>query len=220
MFCDVKNTFGGQRNYRFYGDSLPDGTPCGWDKYCLNGECLVSRYFWKDCLKTVDKSLWPEAFLKKSEKSERRRHPGNKMLKRKKTKTNKNHVYNSNSNTKLRTNKTLNNNRSYNNYTQLNKKSKSYNKDPLMKKKVVKHKRYKLRTTTTNNPPSFDPTDQITPYDQQHTATYDPKRAVIQNLVLMYKNKPLLPEVYQHRRYLWARMLHLYNPEAEFNSFL
>ncbi|CAD5234271.1 unnamed protein product [Bursaphelenchus xylophilus] len=40
VFCDVKNTFGGQRNYRFYGDNLPDGTPCGWDRYCLSGECL------------------------------------------------------------------------------------------------------------------------------------------------------------------------------------
>lgn len=39
IFCDVQNAFGSQRNYRFYGDNLPDGAPCGWDRYCLNGEC-------------------------------------------------------------------------------------------------------------------------------------------------------------------------------------
>ncbi|CAK5009491.1 unnamed protein product [Meloidogyne enterolobii] len=41
IFCDVQNGFGSQRNYRFYGDNLPDGAPCGWDRYCLNGECTV-----------------------------------------------------------------------------------------------------------------------------------------------------------------------------------
>ncbi|TKR82233.1 hypothetical protein L596_015987 [Steinernema carpocapsae] len=40
VFCDVVNRFGSQRNYRFFGDNLPDGTPCGSDKYCLDGECL------------------------------------------------------------------------------------------------------------------------------------------------------------------------------------
>uniref|UniRef100_A0A914HD48 Peptidase M12B domain-containing protein n=1 Tax=Globodera rostochiensis TaxID=31243 RepID=A0A914HD48_GLORO len=39
VFCDVKNPFGAQRNYRFYGDNLSDGAPCGVDRYCLNGEC-------------------------------------------------------------------------------------------------------------------------------------------------------------------------------------
>ncbi|KAK0406788.1 hypothetical protein QR680_018807 [Steinernema hermaphroditum] len=41
VFCDVVNRFGSQRNYRFFGDNLPDGTPCGNDKYCLDGECLA-----------------------------------------------------------------------------------------------------------------------------------------------------------------------------------
>ncbi|KJH40830.1 thrombospondin type 1 domain protein [Dictyocaulus viviparus] len=40
VFCDVANRPGGQRNYRFFGDNLPDGTPCGYDRYCLDGECL------------------------------------------------------------------------------------------------------------------------------------------------------------------------------------
>uniref|UniRef100_A0A7E4UU34 Peptidase M12B domain-containing protein n=1 Tax=Panagrellus redivivus TaxID=6233 RepID=A0A7E4UU34_PANRE len=40
VFCDVQTGSGGQRNYRFYGDNLPDGTSCGWDRYCLNGECV------------------------------------------------------------------------------------------------------------------------------------------------------------------------------------
>ncbi|KAF7623588.1 Peptidase M12B domain-containing protein [Meloidogyne graminicola] len=25
IFCDVQNGYGSQRNYRFYGDNLPDG---------------------------------------------------------------------------------------------------------------------------------------------------------------------------------------------------
>ncbi|KIH69544.1 hypothetical protein ANCDUO_00108 [Ancylostoma duodenale] len=41
VFCDVANRLGGQRNYRFFGDNLPDGTSCGYDRYCLDGECLV-----------------------------------------------------------------------------------------------------------------------------------------------------------------------------------
>uniref|UniRef100_A0A0N5BXF9 Peptidase M12B domain-containing protein n=1 Tax=Strongyloides papillosus TaxID=174720 RepID=A0A0N5BXF9_STREA len=40
VFCDVKTAKGTQKNYRFFGDNLPDGTSCGWDKYCLDGECL------------------------------------------------------------------------------------------------------------------------------------------------------------------------------------
>ncbi|KAL6724198.1 hypothetical protein Aduo_019106 [Ancylostoma duodenale] len=40
VFCDVANRLGGQRNYRFFGDNLPDGTSCGYDRYCLDGECL------------------------------------------------------------------------------------------------------------------------------------------------------------------------------------
>lgn len=40
VFCDVQQHYGSQRNYRFFGDNLPDGTSCGWDKYCLDGECL------------------------------------------------------------------------------------------------------------------------------------------------------------------------------------
>lgn len=36
------NRYGSQRNYRFFGDILPDGAPCGTNKYCLGGECLVS----------------------------------------------------------------------------------------------------------------------------------------------------------------------------------
>uniref|UniRef100_A0A0N4Z613 Peptidase M12B domain-containing protein n=1 Tax=Parastrongyloides trichosuri TaxID=131310 RepID=A0A0N4Z613_PARTI len=40
VFCDVKTARGTQKNYRFFGDNLPDGTSCGWDKYCLDGECL------------------------------------------------------------------------------------------------------------------------------------------------------------------------------------
>uniref|UniRef100_A0AC35TTE2 Peptidase M12B domain-containing protein n=1 Tax=Rhabditophanes sp. KR3021 TaxID=114890 RepID=A0AC35TTE2_9BILA len=39
IFCDVR-TSNGQRNYRFFGDNLPDGVSCGWDRYCLEGECL------------------------------------------------------------------------------------------------------------------------------------------------------------------------------------
>uniref|UniRef100_A0A915A669 Peptidase M12B domain-containing protein n=1 Tax=Parascaris univalens TaxID=6257 RepID=A0A915A669_PARUN len=41
VFCDVSNTHGSQRNYRFFGDSLPNGAPCGNDRYCLDGECLA-----------------------------------------------------------------------------------------------------------------------------------------------------------------------------------
>ncbi|KAL3120428.1 hypothetical protein niasHT_005749 [Heterodera trifolii] len=52
VFCDVKNEDGAPRNYRFYGDDLPDGAPCGWNRYCLNGECtIVHKYFWRDCLR-------------------------------------------------------------------------------------------------------------------------------------------------------------------------
>ncbi|KAI3413714.1 hypothetical protein GPALN_011197 [Globodera pallida] len=52
VFCDVINPFGAQRNYRFYGDNLPDGAPCGVDRYCLNGECTIAhKYFWRDCLR-------------------------------------------------------------------------------------------------------------------------------------------------------------------------
>ncbi|VDM53470.1 unnamed protein product [Angiostrongylus costaricensis] len=40
VFCDVATRLGGQRNYRFFGDNLPDGTHCGYDRYCLEGECL------------------------------------------------------------------------------------------------------------------------------------------------------------------------------------
>uniref|UniRef100_A0A915Q5G5 ADAMTS cysteine-rich domain-containing protein n=1 Tax=Setaria digitata TaxID=48799 RepID=A0A915Q5G5_9BILA len=40
VFCDVISRYGSQRNYRFFGDNLPDGAPCGTNKYCLDGECL------------------------------------------------------------------------------------------------------------------------------------------------------------------------------------
>ncbi|VDK55900.1 unnamed protein product [Gongylonema pulchrum] len=40
VFCDVTSRRGSQRNYRFFGDILPDGAPCGSNKYCLDGECL------------------------------------------------------------------------------------------------------------------------------------------------------------------------------------
>ncbi|VDP19802.1 unnamed protein product [Onchocerca flexuosa] len=40
VFCNVISRYGTQRNYRFFGDILPDGTPCGTNKYCLDGECL------------------------------------------------------------------------------------------------------------------------------------------------------------------------------------
>ncbi|KAM3728251.1 putative disintegrin and metalloproteinase with thrombospondin motif adt-2 [Dirofilaria immitis] len=40
VFCDVKSRYGSQRNYRFFGNILPDGAPCGNKKYCLDGECL------------------------------------------------------------------------------------------------------------------------------------------------------------------------------------
>uniref|UniRef100_A0A914CK41 Peptidase M12B domain-containing protein n=1 Tax=Acrobeloides nanus TaxID=290746 RepID=A0A914CK41_9BILA len=40
VFCDIVNK-SGQRTYRFFGDNLPDGTPCGWDRFCINGECLA-----------------------------------------------------------------------------------------------------------------------------------------------------------------------------------
>nr|CRZ24316.1 BMA-ADT-2 [Brugia malayi] len=40
VFCDVISRYGSQRNYRFFGDILPDGAPCGTNKYCLDGECL------------------------------------------------------------------------------------------------------------------------------------------------------------------------------------
>uniref|UniRef100_A0A1I7VWI7 Peptidase M12B domain-containing protein n=1 Tax=Loa loa TaxID=7209 RepID=A0A1I7VWI7_LOALO len=40
IFCDVISRYGSQRNYRFFGDILPDGAPCGTNKYCLDGECL------------------------------------------------------------------------------------------------------------------------------------------------------------------------------------
>uniref|UniRef100_A0A915EIJ7 Peptidase M12B domain-containing protein n=1 Tax=Ditylenchus dipsaci TaxID=166011 RepID=A0A915EIJ7_9BILA len=40
VFCDVRSSANVARNYRFYGDNLPDGAPCGWDRYCLAGECL------------------------------------------------------------------------------------------------------------------------------------------------------------------------------------
>ncbi|VDK53212.1 unnamed protein product [Anisakis simplex] len=41
VFCDVSSTYGSQRNYRFFGDNLPNGAPCGNGRYCLEGECLV-----------------------------------------------------------------------------------------------------------------------------------------------------------------------------------
>ncbi|EFO82211.1 CRE-ADT-2 protein [Caenorhabditis remanei] len=41
VFCDVQQHYGSQRNYRFFGDNLPDGTSCGYDRYCLDGECLA-----------------------------------------------------------------------------------------------------------------------------------------------------------------------------------
>ncbi|MFH4977917.1 hypothetical protein AB6A40_004626 [Gnathostoma spinigerum] len=40
IFCDVESKYGSQRNYRFFGDNLPDGTLCGRNRYCLDGECL------------------------------------------------------------------------------------------------------------------------------------------------------------------------------------
>ncbi|CAD6189170.1 unnamed protein product [Caenorhabditis auriculariae] len=40
IFCDVQQHYGSQRNYRFFGDNLPDGTNCGFERYCLEGECL------------------------------------------------------------------------------------------------------------------------------------------------------------------------------------
>ncbi|VDK74613.1 unnamed protein product [Litomosoides sigmodontis] len=40
IFCDVINRYGSQRNYRFFGNILPDGAPCGTNRYCLDGECL------------------------------------------------------------------------------------------------------------------------------------------------------------------------------------
>uniref|UniRef100_A0A8R1XSM7 Peptidase M12B domain-containing protein n=1 Tax=Onchocerca volvulus TaxID=6282 RepID=A0A8R1XSM7_ONCVO len=40
VFCNVMSRYGTQRNYRFFGDILPDGAPCGNNKYCLDGECL------------------------------------------------------------------------------------------------------------------------------------------------------------------------------------
>jgi hypothetical protein len=55
VFCDVTNR-SGQKNYRFFGDNLPNGTPCGWDKYCLGGECLPKKYFWKDCIRKAKAS--------------------------------------------------------------------------------------------------------------------------------------------------------------------
>ncbi|KAI6173773.1 CRE-ADT-2 protein [Aphelenchoides besseyi] len=63
VFCDVRSNAGSQRNYRFYGDNLPDGTSCGWDRYCLGGECLVSRYFWKTCIRLLNHAYWPPALM-------------------------------------------------------------------------------------------------------------------------------------------------------------
>lgn len=41
VFCNVikRKT---EKNYRYFGDNLPDGSPCGFNKYCLGGECTVS----------------------------------------------------------------------------------------------------------------------------------------------------------------------------------
>ncbi|VDM45601.1 unnamed protein product [Toxocara canis] len=41
VFCDVSIMYGSQRNYRFFGDNLPNGAPCGNGRYCLDGECLA-----------------------------------------------------------------------------------------------------------------------------------------------------------------------------------
>lgn len=40
VFCDIRSSTG-VKNYRFYGDLIPDGTPCGSGRYCLNGQCLT-----------------------------------------------------------------------------------------------------------------------------------------------------------------------------------
>jgi hypothetical protein len=37
--------------------------PCGWDRFCLNGECLVSTYFWKNCIRLLNYAYWPPTLL-------------------------------------------------------------------------------------------------------------------------------------------------------------
>lgn len=38
VFCDVSGRT--SRNFRFFGDNLPNGSSCGPNAYCLEGECL------------------------------------------------------------------------------------------------------------------------------------------------------------------------------------
>uniref|UniRef100_A0A915JX59 Adt-1/2-like domain-containing protein n=1 Tax=Romanomermis culicivorax TaxID=13658 RepID=A0A915JX59_ROMCU len=40
IFCHLYTPSNNVKNLRFFGDSLPDGTPCGYDKFCVDGECL------------------------------------------------------------------------------------------------------------------------------------------------------------------------------------
>lgn len=40
VFCNVR-TGTTLKNFRFYGDFLPDGVPCGNRKYCLDGRCTA-----------------------------------------------------------------------------------------------------------------------------------------------------------------------------------
>uniref|UniRef100_A0A915JC53 Adt-1/2-like domain-containing protein n=1 Tax=Romanomermis culicivorax TaxID=13658 RepID=A0A915JC53_ROMCU len=40
IHCHARETSKHKRGYRYYGDFMPNGSPCGPRAYCVNGECL------------------------------------------------------------------------------------------------------------------------------------------------------------------------------------
>ncbi|KRY49596.1 A disintegrin and metalloproteinase with thrombospondin motifs 17, partial [Trichinella britovi] len=40
IFCEVNGTNADSISFRFFGDSMPEGSPCGEGHYCINGKCL------------------------------------------------------------------------------------------------------------------------------------------------------------------------------------
>ncbi|KRY49595.1 A disintegrin and metalloproteinase with thrombospondin motifs 17, partial [Trichinella britovi] len=41
IFCEVNGTNADSISFRFFGDSMPEGSPCGEGHYCINGKCLM-----------------------------------------------------------------------------------------------------------------------------------------------------------------------------------
>ncbi|KFD55901.1 hypothetical protein M513_03340 [Trichuris suis] len=40
VFCEINVTNADSINFRFFGDWMPDGSPCGDNHYCISGKCL------------------------------------------------------------------------------------------------------------------------------------------------------------------------------------